>query len=89
MTAENFCYWLQGFLEISKTDQITKEQVEEIKNHLALIFTKVTPDLSTHTVTCPPIEWNPPVYQTPTVASRLCSSTPSFNTNYLSHAASC
>jgi len=43
MTPEQFCYWLQGHLEISKTKTLTGKQVEEIKNHLALVFKKVTP----------------------------------------------
>lgn len=46
MTPENFCYWLQGFFEISKTTEMTALQVEEIKNHLSLVFKKETPDLN-------------------------------------------
>jgi hypothetical protein len=47
MTAENFAYWLQGFFEVSQADELTKEQVQEIKNHLELVFNKVTPDYNT------------------------------------------
>ena len=40
MTSRDFCYWLQGFFEI--TDEsisvITPKQVECIKNHLNLVF---------------------------------------------------
>lgn len=43
MTPENFCYWLQGFAEIQNPIEITKEQVQVIKDHLKLVFTKVTP----------------------------------------------
>lgn len=46
MTPENFCYWLQGFFEISKATEMTDLQVEEIKNHLQLVFKKETPDLN-------------------------------------------
>lgn len=44
MNSENFVYWLQGFLEISNTDSLNKEQVQIIKDHIALALTKVTPD---------------------------------------------
>lgn len=50
MTPENFCYWLQGFFEINGAKSIENwnkslscEQVNEIKNHLDLVFNKVTP----------------------------------------------
>lgn len=43
MTPENFAYWLQGFFEISGAKTLDERQVQEIKNHLDLVFTKVTP----------------------------------------------
>ncbi len=42
----NFAYWLQGFFELSKSNKLTEEQVAEIKNHLSLVFNKVTPVLN-------------------------------------------
>lgn len=41
MTPENFAYWLQGFVELSGSTP-TEEQWEVIKQHLQLIFVKVT-----------------------------------------------
>lgn len=38
MKASEFCYWLQGYFEISKDDAITKEKVDIIKNHLSMVF---------------------------------------------------
>jgi hypothetical protein len=38
MQARDFAFWLQGFFEISNPEQITKEQTEMIKKHLALVF---------------------------------------------------
>ena len=40
MTTRDFCYWLQGFLEIrgKDPDGMTSEQVEIVKNHLNLVF---------------------------------------------------
>ncbi len=43
MTARDFCYWLQGKLEIDQAGQspaagLTPAQVEVIRNHLNLVF---------------------------------------------------
>ncbi len=38
ITPINFCYWLQGYFEIGKTNQLTEEQVLEIKDHLHHVF---------------------------------------------------
>jgi len=38
VTSRDFCYWLQGFMEISKTTQVTSEQLDIIKNHLNMVF---------------------------------------------------
>jgi hypothetical protein len=42
MTPEQFCYWLQGFGELS-TEPPTPEQWRSIKEHLATVYRKVTP----------------------------------------------
>lgn len=45
MNSENFVYWLQGYFELlGKDEPLTKVQAQIIKDHLALVFTKVTPD---------------------------------------------
>lgn len=44
MTPESFTYWLQGFFEISDAKKLDEKQVQIIKDHLSLIFNKVTPD---------------------------------------------
>lgn len=38
MTSRDFCFWLQGFFEVSKEKTLDKEKVETIKKHLALCF---------------------------------------------------
>ena len=39
MQSRDFCYWLQGFFELSGTKTpLTKEQCKTIKNHLAMVF---------------------------------------------------
>lgn len=44
MTTEQFTYWLQGFFEVSGDKKLNEKQVTIIKDHLALVFDKVTPD---------------------------------------------
>lgn len=42
MTPENFCYWLQGCLELTNAKELTEAQVALIKEHLNLVFEKRT-----------------------------------------------
>lgn len=42
MTAEQFAYWLQGFVELDGSAP-TDEQWQGIKDHLTLVFKKETP----------------------------------------------
>jgi len=45
MTPEQFCYWLQGLLENkSDRDPISLKEARSIADHLATVFTKVTPE---------------------------------------------
>lgn len=46
MTPENFVYWLNGFLEIANPSKLDNKQVQEIKNHIALVLKKQTVDLN-------------------------------------------
>lgn len=43
MTPENFIYWLQGKLEIGNTKTLNEEEVQVIKDHIALVLKKETP----------------------------------------------
>lgn len=45
ITAEQFAYWLNGFFELSEAKSLNENQVEIIKNHLNLVFDKVTPNI--------------------------------------------
>lgn len=42
MTAEQFAYWLQGYAELN-AEPPSAEQWKAIREHLALVFMKVTP----------------------------------------------
>ena len=44
MTIEQFTYWLQGFMELTGKPLTKREQI--IKDHLAQVFTKKTPEYS-------------------------------------------
>lgn len=43
MTEQQFCYWLQGFVELNAGFRPTPDQWQSICEHLALCFKKVTP----------------------------------------------
>ena len=42
MSPEQFCYWLQGFVELS-ANAPTEEQWQSVREHLQTVFKKVTP----------------------------------------------
>jgi hypothetical protein len=44
MTSEQFTYWLQGYFELGHLKTLDEKQVQIIKDHLNLVFKKVTPD---------------------------------------------
>lgn len=43
MNEREFCYWLQGLLELSDIKTLDEKQVKIIRDHLTLVFNKVTP----------------------------------------------
>lgn len=43
MNPQNFCFWLQGFMEIANPKELTSEQVQMIKNHLNLVKAPPSP----------------------------------------------
>jgi len=38
MQTRDFCFWLQGLLEVGKIETLDAEQVRSIKEHLGLVF---------------------------------------------------
>ncbi len=42
MNAQEFCYWLQGLMEGANPKTLDEKQVTMVKEHLNLVFTKVT-----------------------------------------------
>lgn len=38
MNSRDFCQWLKGFLDLTDQKEITKEQIDCIQRHLALVF---------------------------------------------------
>lgn len=48
MNTSEFAYWLQGWMELESTSGkgLTAEQTQMVREHLAEVFTKVTPPLA-------------------------------------------
>lgn len=50
MSERDFCYWLTGFFEIqdasnqTNSGELNRSQVKIIRDHLNLVFNKVTPN---------------------------------------------
>lgn len=38
MTSRDFCYWLQGYFELSGTTTLDAKQSELVKKHLHMVF---------------------------------------------------
>jgi hypothetical protein len=43
MNEQQFCYWLKGFVELNPQAMLTLTQWQVVKDHLNLVFNKVTP----------------------------------------------
>ena len=72
MTPENFAYWLQGFIEISDVKGINETQLQIIKDHLALVFRKETPNRIDIQYT--PITFTPPsVCSCKSIFCKICN----------------
>lgn len=52
MDSRDFCYWLQGYIELNGMSGLTGMQTDIIKDHLKKVFDKQTPDRQ---ITYPPI----------------------------------
>lgn len=46
MSPDQFVYWLQGFMEMQEPVTLDARQTQMIKDHLALVFEKVTKSFS-------------------------------------------
>lgn len=38
MKSRDFCFWLQGYFELTDRKSLSEEQVQQIKKHLSLVF---------------------------------------------------
>ena len=65
MDQYSFCYWLQGYFELGG-EGLSAEQVKIVKDNLAKVFNKVTPQYDLGTITIPQGApyWsgNPPIF---------------------------
>ena len=60
MNAEQFVYWLNGYLELSGAQELSAAQVKSVREHLALVLHKVTPPVPAPTTT--PTAYRPSVF---------------------------
>lgn len=44
MNAQEFAFWLQGYLEISGAKNLNEKELKIVRDHLALVFEKKTPE---------------------------------------------
>ena len=51
MSEKEFCYWLQGMFELTDPKELTEAQTKMIKDHLQLVFKKVTLTYGSGTIT--------------------------------------
>jgi hypothetical protein len=63
MDAQQFAYWLQGFSELNGDAVPTEAQWKSIREHLGLVFAKVTPRLGSPSKINPQ-DWNNAIQQT-------------------------
>jgi len=67
MTEQQFCYWLQGFVEMTQENNVpTTQQWAMIRDHLATVFNKVTPPLNNE-----PMDWTK-LYQPINPTKAIC-----------------
>ena len=55
MNTIDFCFWLQGYFEISGTSEISEDKAKIIQNHLSLVFKHEIDPLREGETTTPPI----------------------------------
>lgn len=53
MTPIDFCYWLQGYFELTNSNELTPEQVVMIRKHLNLVFLHTIDPLREKETTAP------------------------------------
>ena len=89
MTAEQFTYWLQGFMEIANPIKLSEKETQIIKDHLKLVFDKQTPDrffsptqpgegfrITPYQITCDDNNNFPDLMTTPVCSATTITTTP-------------
>lgn len=60
MTESQFTWWLQGFVELNPNAMLTLTQWQIVKDHLALVFKKETPNRFSHNTPVTPLPFPAP-----------------------------
>lgn len=84
MNPQEFCYWLQGYFELHDEEEpmsLTPSQVSVIKDHLKLVFHKVTPTYEKAAEQPPPLgladQDKRRLFEQPGLFDKICQSQPS------------
>ena len=56
MTPEQFCYWLQGAIELADMKEMSPKDIQVLKDHLKLVFEKLTPVYGVNPIPLPEIQ---------------------------------
>lgn len=83
MSPENFAYWLNGAFELGGLNNLNNDQVKIVKDHLALVLKKVTPQYGYG------ISISPPVVKGPTEVPSLQERFGITNTPFITQTATC
>lgn len=64
MNSQDFIYWLNGFMEIANPKSLDENQIKVIRDHIALVLTKVTPNVYIPKLSSPTLDPNYfPIFQ--------------------------
>lgn len=84
MDAQNFAYWLQGFVELTQGQTPNPAQWKSICEHLQTVFHKITPPVSVPSVVPTPdsstgVDWQKYFQQHPATGQVLVTCQPSLH----------
>lgn len=58
LSPEQFCYWLQGALELGDLKELDPQELKIVKDHLSLVFQKLTPSYG-QSISIPNVQMTP------------------------------
>ncbi len=71
ITPDQFVYWLQGFFEMANPTALNELQTTMVKDHLALVFNKLTPNRNGDVFMPKPVQWSANVDEQRRIATEV------------------